>query len=269
MRTIVVATDCSELSQRALRYADVLAKATGAAVVAVYGGAFSARLEGEGVAGALASRDDAESMMEPVRRCVEDVVATSLSAETERDIVIADARPADAIVETAHRRDAGMIVMATHDRNRLVRAVLGSVTDTVLHHTNCPVLILRERTEDQPIRRILCPFRDTPASAAAVGQARAIASAFDAEILFANAIEDHTIPPAIAEQIANCPKCEICQFTVTSDAGERIVRLAAEKQIDLIVLGTRHRRFSDPSVVGMPSSHVVRMAHCPVLAVTA
>ena len=269
MRTIVVATDCSELSRRGLRYAGVLARATGAAVVAVYGGAFSARLDGEGVAAALASRDDAESMMEPIRRCVQDVVAESLSPEIERDIVIADARPADAIVETAHRRDADMIVMVTHDRNRLVRAVLGSVTDTVLHHTTRPVLILREHTEDQPIRRILCAFRDTPASVAAVGQARSIAAAFDAEILFANAIDDHTIPDAIAEQIAGCPKCQICDFTVTSDAGERIVRLAAEKAVDLIVLGTRHRRFSDPSVVGMPSSLIVRMAHCPVLAVTA
>ena len=268
MHTIVAATDCSELSRRALRYADLLAKATGAKVVAVYGGAFSARLEGEGVAAALASRDDVESMMEPVRRCVQDVVESSLSRDTQRAIVIADAHPADAIVDVADARDADLIVMATHDRNRLVRAVLGSVTDTVLHHTRRPVLILREHTEEQPIRRILCPFRDTPASAAAVAQAKALAAAFDAEILFANAVDDHSVPEAIARQLADCPKCSTCDFAVTPDAGERIVRLAADRAIDLIVLGTRHRRFSDPSVVGTPSSHIVRTAHCPVLAVT-
>jgi len=268
MRTIVAATDCSELSRRTLRYADRLAIATGASVIAVYGSAFSSRLEGVGVAGALASRDDAESMMEPVRRCVEEVVESSLSRETPRTIVVADARPADAIVEIADAHDADLIVMATHDSNRILRAFLGSVTDTVLHCTRRPVLILREHNEDQPIRRILCPFRDTDASVAAVAQAKSLATAFDAELLFANAVDNHVIPEAIAKQIADCPKCSVCDFTVTADAGQRIVSLSAENRIDLIVLGTRHRRFSDPSVVGTPSSHIVRMAHCPVLAVT-
>ena len=268
MRTIVVATDCSELSRRALKYADRIATATGASIVAVYGGAFSARLEGEGVAAALASRDDAESMMEPVRRCLQDVVASSLSPETQRGIVIADCRPADAIVDVANDRDADLIVMVTRDRNRLVRAVLGSVTETVLHYTRRPVLILREHSEDQPIRRILCPFRDTDPSVAAVALAKSLAGAFNAELLLANAIEGHAMPDRFATLVQDCPRCSMRDFDITPDAGERIVTMARELGVDLIILGTRHRRFSDPSVVGTPSSHIVRMAQCPVIAVT-
>ena len=71
MKTIVVPTDCSDLSRCALRYADRFAVKTGASVVAVYGATFSARLEGEGIAASLASRADLESMALPARRCVE------------------------------------------------------------------------------------------------------------------------------------------------------------------------------------------------------
>jgi nucleotide-binding universal stress UspA family protein len=273
MNTIVVPTDCSDLSRRALRYADRFASVSGATIVAVYGATFSARLEGEGIAASLASREDLQSMMMPARRCVEEAAAQELSPETKHRIVIADCLPADAVIDVANARNADLIVMGTRDRNRLTRAVLGSVTDAVLHLSNRPVLIVREQSDDRALRTILCPFRDTPDSLAAIRQAGALRRLFDAKLVLARVVEENEagtrMPEPLAAALTDCGDCEVHEFRRNPDPGPRMVKLAEETKADLIVIGTQHRRFSDPSVIGTPASIVVRMAKCPVLSVTA
>jgi len=272
MKTIVVPTDCSELSRRALRYADRLAAASGATIVAVYGATFSARLEGEGIAASLASREDLASMMLPARRCVEEAIGQELAPETKHAVVVNDCLPADAVLDAAKRRNADLIVMGTRDRNRLARAVLGSVTDAVLHLSNRPVLILREQSDNRPIRTILCPFRDTPDSLAAIRQAVELRTLFGAKLVLARVVEENeagsAMPEHLAEALRGCGECEVREFRRNPDPGARMVALADDVAANLIVIGTQHRRFSDPSVIGTPASIVVRMANCPVLSVT-
>src|SRR5512144_2972942 len=104
MKTILVPTDCSPLSARALRYADRIAQRTGAKVVAVYGEQFSARIEGEGVAASLASHEDLDWMTASIRRSTTELLDATLTASTERRIAIADARAEEAIIDVADRR---------------------------------------------------------------------------------------------------------------------------------------------------------------------
>ena len=190
--------------------------------------------------------------------------------------MIADADAADAIVDAAERRDADLVIMGTHDRNRLLRAVLGSVTDSVLRETNRPVLILREHNDaahEDPIRKILCPFRDAPASAAAVGNAAALAAAFGAELQLVQLLQDgnpgEAPPDWLAKMVSPEAVASLGRMQIGEGAGKRLVKLADEIGADLIVLGTSHRRFSDSGSAAAPAAYVVRAAHCPVLSVTA
>ena len=52
-----------------------------------------------------------------------------------------EGEPGPAIVEAAASEQADLIVVGTHRRNRLERMVLGSVSDHVVRHAACPVLI--------------------------------------------------------------------------------------------------------------------------------
>lgn len=54
-----------------------------------------------------------------------------------------EGKPATEIVAAAKEWDAGLIVMATHGRSGVGRAVLGSTSDGVVHHAPCPVLLVR------------------------------------------------------------------------------------------------------------------------------
>ena len=58
-------------------------------------------------------------------------------------IHVPDKHPAEGIVETAKRIDADLIVMASHGRRGVNRLLLGSQANEVVTHSKVPVLIVR------------------------------------------------------------------------------------------------------------------------------
>ena len=53
-------------------------------------------------------------------------------------------RPNAEIVGLADELDAGLIVLGSRGLGPLRRALMGSVSDSVVRHAHCPVLIVRE-----------------------------------------------------------------------------------------------------------------------------
>jgi nucleotide-binding universal stress UspA family protein len=51
--------------------------------------------------------------------------------------------PWSGVLHAAHRRKYDMIVMASHGRRGLAKALLGSETQKVLTHSRIPVLVVR------------------------------------------------------------------------------------------------------------------------------
>jgi len=72
-------------------------------------------------------------------------VASHPGAPFEIVMRTGDAR--DVIVNTAVEVGADLIVMGTHGRRGLRRALLGSVAESVLRHAPCPVLLMRSPPE--------------------------------------------------------------------------------------------------------------------------
>ena len=57
-------------------------------------------------------------------------------------------RADEEIVELAQSIEAGMIVMGSRGQGRIRRALLGSVSESVVRHAPCPVIIVRETAPD-------------------------------------------------------------------------------------------------------------------------
>ena len=53
--------------------------------------------------------------------------------------------PESRIVETAEEMPADMIIVGSHGYNRWERLLLGSVSDSVVHHAPCSVLVVRSK----------------------------------------------------------------------------------------------------------------------------
>jgi nucleotide-binding universal stress UspA family protein len=76
--------------------------------------------------------------------------ANGLSAEA----YVRQGKPAAQISDAARERDAAAVVMATHGRTGLVRALLSSVAGEVLHMGASPVMLVRPpelRPAEEPV----------------------------------------------------------------------------------------------------------------------
>lgn len=76
-------------------------------------------------------RQRMEELIEPLRKHPSSHVTT----------VFQDVSPAKGLIEMS--REARMVVVGSHGRGRLADSLLGSVSQTLIHHAECPVLIVR------------------------------------------------------------------------------------------------------------------------------
>jgi len=136
-KTILFPTDFSPASQEALRWSTSLARDTGAKLVIVhveeppmaYGG------------GELYMPSD-EGDREQLRRALVQVVPLDAKIPFEHKLLVGD--PATAIVETAEKDDADLIVLGTHGRTGLTRLLMGSVAEAVVRRAKCPVVTIKQ-----------------------------------------------------------------------------------------------------------------------------
>jgi nucleotide-binding universal stress UspA family protein len=145
-KRILVATDGSSLSKKAVTSAIGLAAACGAELVALkvvprYPQAYfegSIPLSVQDVARVEKQwTDTAQAAVDAVVKSAKakNVVAKGITAKS--DVV------SDAIIAAAKKQNADLIVMASHGRKGIKRLLLGSETQQVLTHSHVPVLVLR------------------------------------------------------------------------------------------------------------------------------
>jgi nucleotide-binding universal stress UspA family protein len=162
-RVVMVPTDGSEWSRHAIPLALAVARPAKAELhlVAVLEPTFEAPIYGVPIAsvgwtGAVLMDTDASGESRAARR---EAQASALREFAERlaadagVAVTASLEEGDIVTELrrhAETRGADLIVMATHGRGGLARAVLGSVADAVVHSVSCPVLLARPHGELPP-----------------------------------------------------------------------------------------------------------------------
>jgi nucleotide-binding universal stress UspA family protein len=89
----------------------------------------------------------------------------------------------DQILEQSRAQRADLIIMRTHARAGLGRAVLGSVTERVLSASGVPVLLLRPGGRRVThVRTLLVPIDGSPGGAVALGTAIGLAQATGAAL---------------------------------------------------------------------------------------
>ena len=144
---ILVATDGSKLSGKAIRTAVKLACATGAKVTGVFVMApWAPAVYGEGAiyAPALSPKRYKEMAEREARKALATVEIEARTGGVQyASAMLTAASPWEGIVQSARSKRADLIVMASHGRRGLAGLVLGSETTKVLTHSKIPVLVCR------------------------------------------------------------------------------------------------------------------------------
>ncbi len=136
--TLLLATDLSPASEASTERALDLARRLGAAILAVSvidpgalrlpGGRFGARV------------DQVRATRE---REAQALVRRGREAGVPVTFLIWQGDPGEVIVEAARSEGVEMIVVGSHGRRGVERALLGSVSDHVVRNAPCPVLVVR------------------------------------------------------------------------------------------------------------------------------
>lgn len=176
-----------------------------------------------------------------------------------------------------------LAVVGTHGRTRVSKVLMGSVAEKIFRHAPCPVLTVGPNVCGEPdaivdLHNILCPTDFSAESLAAVPYAVSLAQENQARLYLLHVTEslvDKATEASLATQLTQLvpPEANLsCQpkaYVDSGSAAEKILNLAEELPVDLIVLGVKRTpRLPGGIHLAMATSYkVVTEAICPVLTV--
>jgi nucleotide-binding universal stress UspA family protein len=213
-------------------------------------------------------------------------------AAVEEAHLTMDERPDQAIVDMAEKLGAGLVVVGSRGLTRLRRVLMGSVSDSVVRHAHCPVMVVRTDGGGEasyPPGRILLALDGSEEADAAARMAVELADRTDSEL---HVVHVGEVKPVyhperhgyiiryedirenaghlLDEQVE---KVKAAGGTVAGahlEMGrpdEEIAVLAQELGAGLVAVGSRGLGGIRRALVGSVSGSVVRHAPCSVLVV--
>ena len=139
-KKILFPTDFSHTGDAALEMATSLARDTGATLILAHveeapnvyaGGEFYYGIP--------------NPPTEELRRMLLEVKPTDAAVPYEHRLLAGD--PATTIARLADEEQVDMIVMGTHGRTGILRALMGSVAEVVVRRANCPVVTYKHKSD--------------------------------------------------------------------------------------------------------------------------
>lgn len=262
-RRILAAVDQSELSLRAWRAARQVAERFGASLETIY----------------VSNPPPSDlALLEPpqaeasVRRRVLDGLKRKLGPRERLHAV--RGQPARVLLRLAREGRFDLVVMGTHHRSGTERLLLGSVAETVVRDSSCPVLVVPSTMG--PVRRVLAPINESDYAKRSLLAAAMVARAYRAKLTVLHVVTDPIFGPnpdkllrtRIAELPAPLrrdtrPEAEVRQFEPVREI------LRACRRQDLVVLSAHHKSPLGDWVLGTTAQRVLRRCRIAVLTVPA
>jgi nucleotide-binding universal stress UspA family protein len=295
---VLFPTDFSPHAHAALKYAAAFARDGGGRVTlfSVQGGSVPPNLL------TLPERvfeDTEKRWLRQLREDVRNLLSDPLLASVEVEPVIVEGEPASEIARAVRERDIDLVTVVTHGRKGLARALWGSTAEEIISEAPCPVLTIRPpqhdfveyRRDHTEIRlnRVLLATNFQPSANVAAKVAAEFAGRFNAELHVICVIRDYMeqfsdlLPESAGlslDKLRGLVQERMERFA--REAGGKpithlgqgrpyaeIVRIATERDVDLIVIGTSVQAslFGGVPSLGPNIERVVRNAPCPVLCV--
>ena len=157
---ILMPTDGSEHSERAIKRGIELAKLCNAKVTGIHViPDYHMMMAYEGAFDSVTEEKIQEEAQQNAARFLEFVKTSAAAANVPCDAVVTtNVHPYDAIVNTANERGCDLIVMTARYRKGLVKLIMGDEATRVLHRASIPMLIFRGiMSSDHPDRDKVVP----------------------------------------------------------------------------------------------------------------
>jgi nucleotide-binding universal stress UspA family protein len=282
-KRLLVPLDGSELAERAIPYAQTIAKTKGSEVILF-----------------TVSIASVEQLDRPMKAYLELKVKELQSQGIEASTANAYGNVADEIVGFADKSNIDLIIISTHGYSGIKRWVLGSVARKVLYGTGVQVLLIKSKApkvSQVEMKKLLLPLDGSPFSESPIPSIEQLTKGTGAEIVLTLVCEpplvpsygDHPINPAWekhrdtlwaeAKQQASeyLKKMEtrlekqgmkVKSQVIPGELGrvaETIIQAAQKENVDLITMATHGRSAVSRWVYGGVANRIVEQSLQPVL----
>ncbi|MGF1614134.1 MAG: universal stress protein [Gammaproteobacteria bacterium] len=235
--------------------------------------------------------EHADEKTDSARRYVERLMSLQ---PLVRDMRLVSGRTWSAINDVAQAINASLVVIGSHVHGQL-RALLGSTSDSILHHADRDILLVRseiynDQRPPEDYSRILAAVDVNRPSQRIVDKAAALAKTYGAHLTLLNVVEhypvnreneditpedhdpvqyQHSVRIEILSKMAEATGyTEVAQEVLLTDgaAGRAVSDYAKEQAVDLIAIGA-HGNYGVDALFGATADAIAHRAPCDVLVV--
>jgi nucleotide-binding universal stress UspA family protein len=244
----------------------------------------------------LYTRAEADKIETQRREWADNTLPTLVAPEDQDDLdarfLVRTGEIKDIVESFVHDGEADVVIMGTHGRGLFARFFLGSVTQALLRRLGVPVLTVCHASRPLEFKRILFAtdfgfdsfkgFRFALDLAAATHSSLILAHVIDAKPIVSYEAPDlgETIEEA-GKQAAKYAQEKFADYKAQGHAlnvdvecifaegkaSESLARIAADNEVDLVVLGLRKKGPVERALLGSTAEPLIRAAHVPVLSV--
>ena len=140
IQRILVATDFTETSDRALDFGIELARKFDASITLVH--AYQIPAMGFADGGYIAGAEVAAQLATAAQKRLDAIVESRKTSGVASRAILREGVAWEEVNAVAKEIDANLIVIGTHGRRGLARALLGSVAENVIRTSTIPVLVI-------------------------------------------------------------------------------------------------------------------------------
>jgi nucleotide-binding universal stress UspA family protein len=260
-RSILVATDFSEASEKALRYSLALARFYGSKLCLAH----VVSSLGLTIAGPGAIAACEETVLREAAQLEASLVRTGALTGVRHKFIVRQGELWPELREIIRQESADLLVVGTHGRHSIAKLFFGSIAEQIFRQANCPVLTFGPHTDSRPwfgtssTRRTFLFATDFgAASLHGLPQAIAAANQFGAKLAFLSIVP--AAPPHTDEGLRNYQadarmrtlqrlreladstgldlKPELyAEFESERPVSEKILETANKLRADLIIMG--------------------------------
>lgn len=289
--SILVATDLSEHSQDALRWASAYA----AELATPLHIAHVIDTLGDDELWTALFETPSEIEHRVLSQASERTSAFAVSAlagvptPAERKVLVAVGPPADELDRFAREKDAELIVCGTSGHGRMRNALFGSTAYRLTHTTDVPTVYVPNGSALPPAKHIVVALDFSECSKAALRWTAAVASRWGAKVTAVHGIGVSALSPdyepaanfvpmvdALTKQREEQLVRQLADHSVAGDVhvsnlspAEAIATTAAAQEADLIVMGTHGRGSVGRLLLGSVALRVLRDTTCAVATIHA
>ena len=280
IHNLLIATDFSRCSNAAFHYGLQLSKAYNATAYIVFvlpNDPYLLAGPEAYVAARDAARRDLEDLEREVQRSYGDL------PHDNYHLYLLDGDIADSLLSFAQQKKIDLIVLGTHGRGALPKALLGSVAERVFRHSPVPVLTLGPSvchgSRSGAPRSIVVAADFTPASRRAIRFAANLTQEHKSHLTLVHVLDpkqlqhmpdraavEHGIETRVRDLLGDKSAGVHCSIRI--EAGgvtQKILEVAKQQAADLLVLGVRPSSGVMDRLVIPHAYEIVRESPCPVL----